>query len=93
MITLEVLDNALSLISNFILNIPIIANVLDTFSHLTSELSFITNMQPIIDIFNLVRLFLPTGTIVILFSLTGLLIAINTLTGLIYFFTHLGNIL
>ena len=92
MITLDLIDHALTFISSFIINIPIIANVLDTFSNLSNELSFYTNMQPLIDIFRIVRLFLPTGTIVILFSLSCLLIAINTMTGLIYFLTHLGNI-
>lgn len=92
MIILELLDHALAFISHFLLSIPIVANVLDTFSNISNELSFVTNTQPLIQIFRLARLFLPTGTIVILFSLTSILIGISLLTGLIHFLVHLGNI-
>lgn len=93
MITLNLLDHALSFIAAFLSHIPIVANVLGTFSNLTNELSFVTDTQPIIQIFRLARLFLPVGTITILFGITSLLIAISLLTGLIYFLVHLGNML
>lgn len=93
MITYNLIDHALSFIAAFFSHIPIVANVLDTFSNLTSELSFITDTQPLVQIFRLARLFLPVGTIVILFSITSVLVAISLLTGLIYFLVHLGNIL
>lgn len=93
MITLNLLDHALGFLASFLSHIPVVANVIYTFSNLSNELSFYTNTEPLIQIFRLARLFLPTGTIVILFTLTSVLIAINLLTGLVYFLTHIGNII
>lgn len=90
MITLSFIDSALDFLNSFLLKIPIIANAIDTFGNLFSELSY---PDVLIDYFRIARLFLPTGTIVVLFSITCILIGISLLTGLVYFLAHLGNII
>ena len=91
MITLKIVGWLFTLIASLVDKIPIIHNALDNFGNLTSELSWVTYTQPLVDIFRLTRLFLPTGTIIVLFTISGLLVAINLVTGLLYFFLHLGN--
>lgn len=93
MITLQLIEDLFVTFQNFLLKIPIVANVIDTFSNLADELSWVTIPDNLINIFRLARLFLPTGTIVILFSIGGLMISFALITGFIRFLTHMGNIL